>query len=180
MITNRLPKYWVVENDKSQLFLDTVIKYMNVIDQPQSTPWYGTAFKYYGYDGNELDGGTRGADDLKSFTNLVTLLTLQQFIEMTIEQPWVPKRGEVVLVRNYETDSWKERIYLTTISGSSTPYVCVMDSYTSIYPQEGFTLMNWQKMKQKIDEIKISITVNGKEISPSAISEETWNNLRTK
>ena len=42
---NNLPKYWVVMNDGSQLFKDTVIVYMNTITN--TTNWGGKDIHYY-------------------------------------------------------------------------------------------------------------------------------------
>ena len=35
---------------------------------------------------------------------------------------WQPKRGDKVLVRDFDSDEWRDRIYLTTIEGAVYPY----------------------------------------------------------
>lgn len=179
MTTNRLPKYWIVKSDSSKLFFDTVIKYMNQMDNPQISAWYGTAYSYYGQDGSPVNHGFRGSDSISNLNNCPTLLTLQQFIEMTTEQPWIPQRGEKVAVRDFNRETWSERIFLAHIPGLALPYVTVgQSSEASFRLGETFSHDMWKYMKKFEDKLNISITLNGKEISPSEISEETWNNLR--
>ena len=83
MISNRLPKYWVVKGDGSKLFKETVIKYAheNIIG---SRYWNGNSKSYYGYDGNS-NYALRGAycdSFLSSFENNPTELTITQFIRL--------------------------------------------------------------------------------------------------
>jgi hypothetical protein len=84
---NNLPKYWAVKNDGSQLFKDTVIKYMNDNYAKNEISWQAAHLKcFYGYDGNNTKGmnGTNvsliGFDD---FVNPVTQLSIQEFIELS-------------------------------------------------------------------------------------------------
>ncbi|MBS1960752.1 MAG: hypothetical protein JST04_00945 [Bdellovibrionales bacterium] len=74
-----LPKYWVVKNDGSQLFKDTVIKYMK--DNYGSKLDGNRKNYYYGY-GNPT-GGVDYCLCIYSFDNNLTLLTLEQFIKLT-------------------------------------------------------------------------------------------------
>lgn len=74
-----LPKYWVVKNDGSQLFKDTVIKYIN---DNSGLIWSGKA-SYYGYDGNTSNNGFDYWGNLSNFRNNPTELTLEQFIKLT-------------------------------------------------------------------------------------------------
>lgn len=81
---NKLPKYWCVKNDGSQLFKDTVIKYIKSHDTSQ---WEGAFLWYYGYEGIAKHNwnGFNVNRSLEKFINNPTLLTLQEFIELTTE-----------------------------------------------------------------------------------------------
>lgn len=85
---NKKPKYWVVRNDGSKLFKDTVVNKMNAISI-SGRQWKGKTLKsYYGYDGNTLPNknGTNVSTSLGDFENNPTLLTLDEFIELLTEQ----------------------------------------------------------------------------------------------
>ncbi len=98
---NRLPKYWIVKNDGSQLFKDTVLKHLDLIDKDSTvSKWIDYAtYDYYGFDGNEEYSGTQGSSYIDNFINTPTLLTLEEFIELSkpIEK-WIPKIGDKVKI----------------------------------------------------------------------------------
>lgn len=76
-----LPKYWVVKNDQSQLFKDTVIKYLFSNYQMK---WLGCdKNSYYGVDGSDLYFKTNTYYDITSFQNNPKLLTIQEFIKLS-------------------------------------------------------------------------------------------------
>jgi hypothetical protein len=78
--TDKLPKSWCVLNDGSQLFKDTVIKYLNVIGERN---YEGNVLDcYYGVDNN-------GNVEYYLSTHRVfeTILTLSEFIELTKPSP---------------------------------------------------------------------------------------------
>ena len=77
---NRLPKYWVVENDLTPKYKDIVIGYLN---KECDVNYVGGSTRYYGYDGNEAGNGTNCDNLLKQFKNNPTLLTLDEFIELS-------------------------------------------------------------------------------------------------
>jgi hypothetical protein len=80
---NKLPKYWCVKNDGSQLFKDTVVKYMKTI-YPN---WEGSDVgSYYGFTDSSWLNGTDCNANIKRLHNNPTLLTLQEFIDLTTEQ----------------------------------------------------------------------------------------------
>lgn len=75
----KLPKYWVVKNDGSQLYKDTVIEYLNKMHKGK----WGGNLNYYGFDGSSSYGGTDGWKNIRQFKNNPTLLTLKEFINLT-------------------------------------------------------------------------------------------------
>ena len=72
---NRLPKYWIVKNDFSQKYKDSVLKYLN---QEYNTELLGFG-EYYGNG----DGYWRCNSSIELFKNNPTLLTLDEFIELS-------------------------------------------------------------------------------------------------
>jgi hypothetical protein len=81
MKLTELPKYWVVKCDGSQLFKDTVIKYLNDTFRVR---WGGCITNsYYGYDDNCRHKGTNENYKLEHFQNNPVELTLEQFITLT-------------------------------------------------------------------------------------------------
>ena len=77
-----LPKYWVVENDHSQQYKDTVIKYLN--DHFGAT-WNGNSYKYYGYDGSKAYGGSDCHESIEYFDNSPVVLSLRTFLSIIEE-----------------------------------------------------------------------------------------------
>ena len=77
-----LPEYWVVERteDNKVLFKQTVIQYL--LDT-YGEYWYGTGYKYYGFDGSKEFKGTNCYNFLEDFKNNPVLLTLNEFIKLT-------------------------------------------------------------------------------------------------
>ena len=82
-VKNNLPKYWVVKllEKEVELFQETVCAYMNEVYDKR---WVGANINYfYGYDGNSNRNGTDTWRLLGSFKNNPTVLTLQEFIELS-------------------------------------------------------------------------------------------------
>lgn len=178
MKTNRLPKYWAVKGEDSKLFKDTVIKYMNEIDQPgQEGSWFGGDSSYYGYDGSKGNHGTAARHSMGLFTTGTVLLTLEQFIEMTTE--WEPKRGDIVEVRDSEAANWVRRIYLTTVAGSHFSFITVaLGEEEKFHAGRAFSANFWKFMREPKPNVIVIVRVNGKEVHPSTISKEAWDNFR--
>jgi hypothetical protein len=88
---NKLPEYFCVKNDQSQLFKDTVIKYIN---DNFSECFVGDAEDcYYGCDPN----GTHHFSNFNDFCGRPTLLTLTEFIDLTTETEFVlPKNWHII------------------------------------------------------------------------------------
>jgi len=143
MKKNNLPKYWCVQNDGSQLFKDTVIKYI-------SNGWSGLdKGYYYGYNGGKYYNGFNVYSEIGSFSGC-TLLTIQQFIEMSKEvEEWTPKRGELVEVSDGFNGKWSSRIYVTTIEGTTYPYACVDKEDNGLFNNgDVFKITLWTKIRQ--------------------------------
>lgn len=59
-------------------------------------------------------------------------------------------RGEKVLVKNEESEKWKERIFVSEIKGSEFPYVCVIpDSEYKFIEGELFRTSDWKYIRRK-------------------------------
>lgn len=84
---NQLPKSWAVKNDFSLSFRDTVIKYLR--DQENGL-LLGTADMYYGINKEQQ------VSISSKYYNYGTILSLQEFIEMTqgIPEKWCIKGSE--------------------------------------------------------------------------------------
>jgi len=150
---NNLPKYWAVQNDGSDLFKETVIKYLiNVFN----VGWEGSNnTHYYGYDNSIQYSGTNCKKDLKYFNNNPILLTLEQFIEMSkpIEE-WIPQQGELVEV-SLSNESWFKRIYLTSIKVAGRSIICVdFNNEKQFKNNEEFGITGWKYIR-KIQESEI-------------------------
>jgi hypothetical protein len=83
---NQLPPNWVVKNDGSQRFKDTVVKYMN--DNFNANLEGSMINVFYGWQNNK----PVNTSEERVLPDTV-ILTLDQFIEMT---EWRPKVGERV------------------------------------------------------------------------------------
>lgn len=156
---SKLPKYWVVKNDGSQLFIDTVIKVLNEIGSNMGIPWKGTAKEqYYGYDGD-----TNTYININSFSNNPTILTLEQFIELTIG--WIPKRGDIVYCSDKEGvfNEDDEYIYLATIEGACEPYITVHPNWKFDFEKRfPFLTSSWEYISpvpSKVESTATKLTV---------------------
>ena len=78
---NKLPKYWIVKNDRSKLFRNTVIEYLNTIDS-----WYWYGLGYFWFDWNKNYNWTNWWASISEFENNPTLLTIGEFRKMTAKK----------------------------------------------------------------------------------------------
>ena len=92
---------------------------------------------------------------------------------------WKPVRGEMVLVKGKYPGGWHERIYLGKIKGSHLPYAVVQSAEEAKYHAgEKVNPTYWKQVKQlKPASDEVELTINGKIIDPSELSEEQWNSL---
>lgn len=74
----KLPKYFVIKRDGSNPLWR---KYIDWINKEYKQLWGGIVINYYGYDGSEYYGGTDCHNDLSSFKNNQTLITLEEWDE---------------------------------------------------------------------------------------------------
>ena len=82
---NRLPEYWAVKRDKSNPNWKKVINYLNQISGYE---WEGDAYAYYGIEKN-IAPGVNCYDTFSYFKGNPTLLTIEQFMELTNQNTMV-------------------------------------------------------------------------------------------
>lgn len=86
---NKLPRYWAVQYDGDPSF-GVVLDYLNnfVLNYYWKNNDDPIFHRYYGVDGNHAGhlGGTNAAGSINGFSNPVTLITLDEFMEC-IEPP---------------------------------------------------------------------------------------------
>lgn len=186
---NRLPKYWVVQcpeksnSEELDRFRNTVIRYMEEVIGER---WRGDAYlSYYGYDGNSSFRGTNYNCSLKDFVNSPTLLTIDEFIELSkpIEVSKLPEKWRVFvkkyedieeyLIEKYEkVDEWitatEEEFWL--YSDSNTMWAS--PKYVSIASDIEYTEIDWNTFQENVlnkvnksNEIKKPSTMNEFEFS---------------
>lgn len=78
-VLSRLPKYWAVKGDQSKLFISTLKPFFML---HYDKHWNCGTTYYYGYDGRTSSHGTF-CRDIKNCQNNPTVLTLQEFINLT-------------------------------------------------------------------------------------------------
>ena len=77
---NVLPQYWVVERNTSNPNWKKVIEYLN---KQSGYEWRGDAYTYYGIERNGMMGNVNCYDTFSYFKGNPTLLTIEQFMELT-------------------------------------------------------------------------------------------------
>ena len=91
-------------------------------------------------------------------------------------------RGEIVQVRDNEDGKWMDRVFLTKIEGTDIDSIIVVSNYDEGCFEDGddFIWQCWKyiQKKPKEDKVKLTLEVNGKEVDPNTLSEESWANLR--
>jgi hypothetical protein len=122
MLSKELPKYWVVKCDKSHPDWMKVIDYLNKI---ANIDFNGQSNNlYYGYDGNSnpKNNGTNCWDNISSFENNPTLLTIDEFMELTNQKEELSELPKYWVVKcdNSHPDWVKVIDYLNTIYGGWT------------------------------------------------------------
>lgn len=99
-VLNRLPKYWAVKGDGgSKLIIDTLVPFFR---KHYNKDYTGNSESYYGYDGREADRGAF-CGDLWRFVNKPTILTLEEFINLTTNNT----NNLTINENNYEKSSIK-------------------------------------------------------------------------
>ncbi len=106
-------------------------------------------------------------------------LSFKEFKEEYMENKCEFKRGDKILVRDFPDNDYIEKIFLTYIDGAFSPYICVAGVYEEGYENgEEFVTQHWKYAKKKEDTFELTVKINGKDVDPSTISKETWENLR--
>jgi hypothetical protein len=82
---NELPQYWAVKRDTSNPNWKKVINYLN---QVSGYEWKGDAYTYYGIEKN-IASGVNCYDTFSYFKGNPTLLTIEQFMELTNQNTMV-------------------------------------------------------------------------------------------
>lgn len=78
--------------------------------------------------------------------------SVKEFLE-ELEKPKLPKRGDRILVQDYDEKSWIERIFITYIEGANNPVVCVAGycekEFNSGEPFDVNTWSEWKPIPEK-------------------------------
>ena len=112
----------------------------------------------------------------ESDSRSIKLVSVKEFFKTEPEF----EEGEVILVSD-DGKIWQERIYITTLSERVIGrYLCVDRGYRDDYKREGkYRTISWKYAKKKpADTLEVTVKINGKEVDPSTLSKESWNNLR--
>ena len=74
--------------------------------------WNGNCEDYYGFDGSSGHGGTNGWDHIENFKNNPTLLTIEQFVELTSKKENMNKvkKSDLGKIHNVACSTWKSRL----------------------------------------------------------------------
>lgn len=158
---NRLPKYWIVKNDFSQKFKDSVLKYLC---QEHNTKLEGLGH-YYGNG----DGNWRCYSLIESFRNNPTLLTLDEFIELSkpiddfvLPEKWCvkcTKENYLILDKWFFNKTGKHRIDPSHISYWHYPENNNGNSTSSkvLYDYKEITFGQFQKYVLKLKDMEKKI-----------------------
>lgn len=108
MKNNKLPPFWCVKRDKNNPDWQKVIDYLNIIYGSKYYTGDADYYVYYGYDNNNYLKGTNNNENVSCFENNPTLLTIEQFVEMTevfvLPEKWCIKaklKEEENVINNY-------------------------------------------------------------------------------
>ncbi|MEI6882772.1 MAG: hypothetical protein WCK82_15740, partial [Bacteroidota bacterium] len=106
---NKLPKYWVVQRDESNPNWKKVIAYLNQISEYN---WQGDAYLYYGTERND-EKGVNCYNNLYSFHGNPTVLTIEEFMELTeekLETTVKIERKQLQVIYDIACSDWKVKI----------------------------------------------------------------------
>lgn len=153
----------------------------------ENSPYFNKLKKYlpdyYRWNKKNIFYGKKnGIDECTEYSNSEdNIITIKEF--MTLLEPF--KEGDIVEVRENESQPWTKRVYIYTdkngrincVSGSDIE--TNEDKYLNNKSYSTYDRWNYIRKVQQ-DKIELTLTINGQEISPSEISKETWNSLRNK
>lgn len=90
------------------------------------------------------------------------------------------KFGEKIEVSCYGKH-WEERIFVALVPRSKEPYVCCWREYEKeLFNGDSVPTRMWKFARPIQPKLEITVKLNGKDISPSTISKETWLKLRSE
>ena len=152
---NSLPRYWIVKDDGSSLF-DNIINYLN---RTYNRSWGGEKDCYYGYDGNRNAAGTDKWDTPSKFKNNPTILSIEEFIELSKEIEEFPEKFSLAGGFDLKNSKiWKE-FTKDFIGNASCYYYCTQakcigyeENLRSEYPL--ITLQEFEKYFENPMETK--------------------------
>jgi len=162
---SKLPKYWCVKNDNSQLFKGTVIKYLTKFYQ-----WTGDCSEnYYGVDGGTNYNGTNNFPQINHFVNSPTLLTLEEFIELSKEiedlNKYQIKVGDSITI-----------IYTYKVIEISEEGLTLQNFWDWVYVNEKLDKKEWTLIKNEVFILpkKWCIKLSTQEITDAVNSINLW------
>jgi hypothetical protein len=166
MNKNNLPKSWCVQNDGSQRFKNTVIKYLNIISDYGGNSKRFCGDKRYFY-GVTIEGFCDASNTSAIFGQILTINEFDYLLNLKDEFV----RGEEVEV-SISGNTWNRRIYLETIEGAKVPYICV-DHYEidKFRKGEPFSFVRWEHIRKikKEPKLEISVKKDGLDVNPSNV-----------
>lgn len=153
--------YWAVKNDDSQLFKDTVIKYINQ-NLVTINRFILQKEMYYG---RFIDGFNVVHKSSFSINLIANILEVEEFANLYKSylkskeyKDWQPEVGELVEVGNNNIN-FNQRIYLTRIKNSRRPFICVETGKEKSYKDElEFDVVAWKYMRRIEKSIKTEFT----------------------
>lgn len=108
-----LPKYWVVKRDIDNPNWKKVIEYLN---KQSGYKWRGDAFNYYGIELSSRVSGVNFYNSIKLFNGDPTLLTIDEFLQLTsskkteMKQPTTITREQLESIHDIACSEWKDKI----------------------------------------------------------------------
>jgi hypothetical protein len=84
---------------------------------------------------------------------------LIQSVKDFLEEEWTPQTGEEVLVKNKNSTTWLNRIFLAKIPRTKSPYVCIFGGSEALYSAgKDVTTSSWEEIK-RIDSAQTEFTL---------------------
>ena len=86
-----------------------------------------------------------------------TIVSEQEFLD---EFNWQPKRGEMVLFRDYNNSDWEERIFVNYTEGAMFPYQTVASGQEEKFKNnEPFNTTLWMQCKRIEAEKRLNLKI---------------------
>ena len=169
-LKEKYPNGWQIKSDGSEFFREKVLTYIETARKGNvlASTWANYENEYYG-----LNKDVKGINSYKGGCFKEPLITFKDFIELTEKQFITGERVEV-------SDSklnWNEGIYIGQDNKDSPIMTVGVFSEDNYKRGDIFKTVRWKYIRKiKKDKLEVKVFMNGKEVSPKIISEETWNN----